>query len=46
MQEMTAQSTSQDKSKPVKRELNDREKRRRAEKLRKAARRRRNARHG
>ena len=37
---------SADKHKPAVRALTDREKRRRAEKLRKASRRRRNARHG
>ena len=43
---MNVQKTRADKSKPVQRQMTDREKRRHAEKVRKAARRRRNARHG
>ena len=43
---MSASTTSKDKPKPEKRPLNEREQRRHNEKLRKAARRRRNARHG
>ena len=43
---MTALKSPSDKHKSVKRPLNEREQRRKAEKMRKAARRRRNARHG
>ena len=43
---MTAKTTHKDKYEPEKRPLNEREQRRHNEKLRKAARRRRNARHG
>ena len=43
---MTASKKIDDKAKPATRALNVREQRRRAEKLRKATRRRKNARHG
>jgi hypothetical protein len=43
---MTASKKASDHAKPATRALSPREQRRRAEKLRKAARRRRNARHG